>query len=282
MQNNVMDMTVENFTQIMRDDSKTKLIMIEFWAPGNEAADELSTQLQIIANEYANELQFVRLDCQAEQQIAQQFGIRSLPTVMLVKDGQPVDGFTGGGGDAEIRELLNKHLPKPEEGLLAQAQQALAESDFEQAALLAKQAFDLNNERADTKFVLATAYIQQGHIAQAKALMETVGLVDQDSQYQSIMGQIELAEQAADTPEIQALQQQLEASPEDMEIKVKLAVQLQQAKRVEEALALLFEVLVKDLSFGDARKFAMDTINALPAGDPLASQYRRKIYSLLY
>ena len=67
-----------------------------------------------------------------------------------------------------------------------------------------------------------------------------------------------------------------------MELQVQLSVQLQQASKYEEALELLFNVLKRDLNFGEAKKLFLDMVNALPDGDPLKSGYRRKIYSLLY
>jgi len=71
-------------------------------------------------------------------------------------------------------------------------------------------------------------------------------------------------------------------NPDDLAIKVKLAVQLQQANQIEEALELILSVLYKDLHFGDAKKLTLDMINALPDGDPLKSTFRRKVYGLLY
>ena len=92
----------------------------------------------------------------------------------------------------------------------------------------------------------------------------------------------ELAEQAADTPEIRALQEQAEANPDDLQVKVDLAVALYQVQRFEEALELLYGVLLKDFGFGEAKKLILDIINALPDGDSLKSGYRRKVYSLMY
>lgn len=282
MQTNIVEINLENFQQVMLEDSQHKLIAVEFWQDGVEQCEQMALILARLAAEYSQDLILARVNCQQQPEVVQQFGVRSLPTVMLVKAGQPIDGAVGPQTENELRELLNKHLPKPEEALLTQASQVMLTGDLERAAVLAKQAYDLNNDRADIKYLLADIYVQQGHIEPAKSLLETIGLVDQDHNYQRLLGSIELAEQAADTPEIQALQAELVNDPDNFELKVKLAVQLQQAKRNEEALELLFQVLKKDLNFGDAKKFALDTINALPAGDPLASLYRRKIYALLY
>jgi putative thioredoxin len=279
---NIVPITLENFQQVIIEQSKQTLIMVGFWAEWDEPSLQTMAMLEKIAVEYPNDLILAKVNCDEQQQIAQQFGVRGLPTMMLVKDSQPIDGFAGPQEETEIRTLLEKHLPKVEDGLLAQAQALVEEQDYQQAFGLAKQAYDIDSQRADIKFVLIDIYIELGRIEQAKELLETVGLVDQDHQYTVLMGKVELAEQAADSPEIKALEAELEASPDDLELKVKLGVQLQQANRTEEALELLLSVLKKDLNFGEAKKLTLDMINALPGGDPLASTYRRKIYSLLY
>ncbi|MGY0582873.1 MAG: tetratricopeptide repeat protein, partial [Paraglaciecola chathamensis] len=144
------------------------------------------------------------------------------------------------------------------------------------------QAFDLDPNRADIKLLLADCQVEVGQVNQAKELLATIGLVDQDGYYRAILGKIELAEQAAESPEIIALQQALENDPDNLALKVKLAVQMRQANQLEEALSLMHSVLLKDINFEDAKKLMLDMINALPDGEPLKSQYRRKVYSLLY
>lgn len=277
-----ININLDNFQQVILHDSQQKIVMVEFWAQGYEPSDQLAPVLATLASQYSEHLTHARVDVQQEQQIAAQFGVQALPTVILVKDGQPIDGFAGPQEEAQIKAVLEKHLPKPEDSLMQQATELVSAGDYQQAFTLAKQAYDLNAERSDIKFLLADCYIELGQIKQARALLESVGLVDQDAHYSSLLGKIELAEQAAESPEIKALQAQLATDPDNMQLKVELAVQLHQANQAEEALILLFGVLVKDLNFAEAKKTALDMINALPDGDPLKSTYRRKIYSLLY
>ncbi len=279
---NIVDITLENFQQIILEESKSKFILVDFWANDCEPCDELLPILSRITAEHTDSLIFARVNCDEQQQIAGQFGIRSLPTVILVKDGQPVDGFAGPQPESEIRGMLEKHLPKAEDGLYLQAAEYINAGDFQQAFPLIKQAFELNSERIDIKLAFADCSVEMGNIVQANDLLATVGLVDQDAYYQSILGKIQLAEQAAESPEIKALQTKLAQNPDDMQLKVELAVQLHQANQHEEALELLFAVLIKDLNFAEAKKTTLDMINALPDGEPLKSKYRRKIYSLLY
>jgi putative thioredoxin len=280
--NNVIDITPENFQQVILQDSQTQVVMVEFWAEGYEPSQQLAPVLLNVAAKFAGNLIHARVDCQQQQEIAGQFGVQNLPTVILVKEGQPIDGFAGVQTEAEIIATFEKHLPKPEDALYEQAKELVSAGDYQQAYTVLKQAHDMNPERADIKLLLADCQVELGQIKQAKILLETIGLVDQDALYKSILGKIELAEQAADSPEIKALQKQMLQNPDDLEIKVKLAVQLHQANQIEEALELILSVLYKDLNFGDAKKLTLDMINALPDGDPLKSKYRRKVYGLLY
>ncbi|WJG09868.1 co-chaperone YbbN [Aliiglaciecola sp. LCG003] len=279
---NVVNLNIENFQQIIIEQSKHKHVLVDFWAPNLEMCEELSPILQKLASQHAEHLIYARVNCEQEQQIASQFGIRSLPTVILVKDGQPVDGFAGPQMEEQIQEMLEKHLPNAEDGLYEKAVANVNLGDYQAAFSDAKQAHDLDPKRADIAVLLADCYVELGNINQAKILLETVTLVDQNGYYHSVQGKVELAEQAAESPEIKQLQKQLEQEPDNMQVKVDLAIQLQQANQPEEALDLLFSVLAKDLNFGEAKKFTLDMINAMPDGDPLKSKARRKMYSLLY
>lgn len=281
MQNSV-DITIENFQQVILQESATKLVMVEFWAQGYEPSEQLAPVLQAIASKQGENLLHARVDCQAQPDITAQFGVQNLPTVMLIKDGQPVDGFAGVESEANVQAMLDKHLPKPQDELFAQAIAMAEQANYQEAFTLVKQAFDLDPNRADIKLLLADCQVEVGQVNQAKEILATIGLVDQDGYYRAILGKIELAEQAAESPEIIALQQALESDPDNLDLKVKLAVQLRQANQIEEALGLMHSVLLKDLNFEDAKKLMLDMINALPDGEPLKSQYRRKVYSLLY
>ena len=279
---NVVNITLENFQQIILQESQHKFILVDFWADWCEPCKDLMPILEKLAAEYSEHMVLAKVNCDEQQEIAAQFGVRSLPTVMLVKDGQPIDGFAGAQPEGPIREMLEKHLPKVEDGLYTQAVEFINQGDYTQAFPLLKQAHEANVERVDIKLALADCFVETGSVSQAEALLEGIGMADQNAYYQSILGKIQLAAQAAESPEIKALQAQLEANPDDLQLKVDLAIQLHQANQNEEALDLLFSVLKKDLNFGEAKKVTLDMINALPDGEPLKSTYRRKIYSLLY
>lgn len=277
----IVDVTLHNAREVL-DISMQKLVLFQFWSARSEGCKQLSPVLERIVQQYPQQLLLARVNCDTEQDLAMQFGVQSLPTVMMIKQGRPVDGFAGVETEQAIREKLAAYLPKPEDELLAQAEQLLAANDFAAAYPLLKQAQTLAPERTDITLWLADTAISLGQLPQAETLLAGIKLAQQDALYKSVLAKLELAKEAADTPEIKALEAALAAAPEQNELKEQLAVQYQAVQRSEEALALLFSVLQQDLNFGSCKKLYLDILAALPKGDAVATQYRRKLYSLLY
>lgn len=275
-------MTLDNFQQIVVEDSKEKLVLVTFWADQVPESIELRDKLIGKLAGFEEHIILASVDCQAQQQIAQQFGIQGLPTAVLVKDSQPLDGLSGPQSDESISEFLNKHLPKEEDSLLTQAQALLVEGDVNQAFSLISKAYQLDETRADIKLVLADVYIQTGKISEAEALLKSILMADQNSDYQALMAKLELAKEASESPEIKALEGQLAENPDNVELNQQLAAQYSQVNRHDEALALLFVLVQRDGSDQKSKDLLLDILKALPDGDPLANKYRRKLYTLMY
>jgi putative thioredoxin len=279
---NAIEVTLENFQQIILEESKTKPVLVDFWAEQVPESLQLRDKLAADLNGFEDHVLFATVDCQTQQQIAQQFGIQGLPTAILVKDGQPLDGLTGPQSDENIKEFLAKHLPKQEDLLLVQAQQLLADNNVNDAFTVINNAYQLDSERADIKLVLSDVYLQTGKITEAESLLSTILMVDQDSHYQALIAKLELATQAADSPEIKALEAQLANDTDNIELQHQLVAQYSQVNRHEEALVLLFRLMQKDSSDAVSKGLYLDVLKSLPDGDPLANKYRRKLYTLMY
>lgn len=282
MSSNIFNLTANNLQTDLLEPSKNTLFIIDFWADWCEPCKQLMPVLEKIASELVGQVVLAKVNCDEQQELAMQFGIKSLPTVMLFKDGQPIDGFAGVQSESEIRALLEKHLPKPEHALFEQAIAAHQSGDKLAAYPLIKQAIEFDSENKDFKILLADICVDLGKMEEAKQLLSLFKLADQNAQYHHVVAKLELAEQAADTPEIQALQNSLEESPEDLTIMCQLAIAYHSVKRHDDALELLLKVLKKDLGFADAKKTYLDIIASLPEGDELATKYRRQLYTLLY
>jgi len=281
-QTNAIEITLENFQQIILDESKQKLVLATFWAAQIPESIELKDKLSVALNGLDEHILLATVDCQTQQQIAQQFGIQGLPTAILVKDGQPIDGVSGPQTDETIAQFLEKHLPKAQDNLLHQAKQALSEGKSNEAYSFALQAHQLDNIRADIQLTLTDACLMIGKIDEAKNLLDAIKMVDQDSYYQSLVAKLELAQEAADSPEIKVLELQLSEDPDNIVLINKLAAQYSQVNRQEDALALLFRQVQTNASDTESKHLLLDVLKSLPDGDALATKYRRKLYTLMY
>lgn len=278
-----IDITEANMHQVL-EQSVTIPILFYFWSARSQHCEQLTPILDKLAAQYQGQFILAKVDCDAEQMVASQFGLRSIPTVYLFQNGQPVDGFQGPQPEEAIRALLEKVLPREEELKAQEAMLLMQEGKHAEALPLLKDAWQLSNQNSEIGLMLAEVQIALNRSEDAEAVLKTIPLQDQDSRYQGLVAQIDLLKQAADTPEIQLLQQQVELDPQNALLASQLALQLHHVGRNEEALELLFTHLKKDLGAADGqvRKMLMEILAALGTGDALASKYRRQMYSLLY
>jgi putative thioredoxin len=276
--------TLDNFQQMVVEESKNKLVLVSFWAEQVPESIQLKDKLAVKLSNFSEHITLATVDCQSQGQIAQQFGIQGVPTAILLKDAQPLDGLSGPQDDESIAVFLDKHLPKQEDILLEQAKAALSDNQLLDAQNAITQAYQVDNSRADIKLVFIDVYLKTGKTSEAKALLDTIMLVDQDSEYQSLMAKVELAEQAENSPEIKALEAQIKETPNDISLNQQLAAQYSQVNRQEEALTILFRLVqAGDESTKDkSKELFIDVLKALPDGAPLALKFRRKLYTLMY
>ncbi|AUV02219.1 co-chaperone YbbN [Phytobacter ursingii] len=284
-------MSVQNIVNINEanlhptlEQSMTTPVLFYFWSERSQHCQQLTPVLESLAAQYNGQFILAKVDCDAEQMLASQFGLRAIPTVYLFQNGQPVDGFQGPQPEEAIRALLDKVLPREEELKAQQAMQLMEDGKHAEALPLLKEAWQLSKQNSEIGLLLAETQIALNRSDDAEAVLKTIPLQDQDTRYQGLVAQIELLKKAADTPEIQHLQEQVEKNPADAQLATQLALQLHQVGRNEEALELLFSHLRKDLGAadGEARKMLQEILAALGTGDALASKYRRQLYSLLY
>lgn len=283
---NIVSINAQNFQQVLGETSQQKLVLLNFYSAQSPECINQAAILDKLAAEYNDYIVVANLDCDAEQalasQLAQQVGLQTLPTLVLLKDSAPVDVLSGAQAEAKIREALAKHLPAQQDLLLEQAKQALLKSDLNAAFNYAKQAYEIDNSNTRIKLVLADICIQIHKVDEAQALINTIDVQEQDAYFNNIKAKCEAALEAKDSPEIKEKQQQVEKYPNNLELKEELSILLNEAGRKEEALDVLFTVLQKDLNFNEAKPSFLAIIASLPDGDALAAKYRRKLYSILY
>ena len=280
----VVDINETNASQLLIEESHNRLVVVDFWAEWCEPCKTLMPILEKIAAEYEGAFLLARVNADDQQMIAQQFGVRSLPTVMLILEGKPVDGFAGAQSESVVRQLLEKHLPPPWEGLLLEARSVAESGDSTKAISLYRQVWETSEQAIKVGIEYAQVLVDCMRLDDAENVLETVPKIDQDASYDQVFAQIKIKREASRSPELEALEQDLEKDPQNNETKVKLAVQYTGVGQYREALELLIAVLEKDINHDDGatKKMLLDTITSLGKADPLAAEFQRKLFSLLY
>ena len=284
MSTDIVNIDESNAAQLLIEESHKRPVVVDFWADWCEPCKVLMPLLEKIANEYKGAFLLAKVNADEQQGIAQQFGVRSLPTVMVIQNGQPVDGFAGAQPETQVRQMLEKYLPKPWDGLLQMAQEAMGDGDFAGALSPLRQAWEDSGQRHDITLAYAHALIESLRLDEAETVLAAVRLADQDAGWEQLRAQLEIKREAAKSPEIEALEQQLAANPDDLDVRHQLAVQYTNGGQFREALENLVTILQRDLNHADGatKKLLLDTIASLGKSDPLAAEYQRKLYSLLY
>ncbi len=284
MSEHIVTIDETNAQQYLVEESMHRPVVVDFWADWCEPCKTLMPLLDKLAEEYQGQFLLAKVNADEQQGIAQQLGVRSLPTVMVIKEGQPVDGFVGAQPESQIREILDKYLPKPWDGLLQQAQALMAEGDADTALPLLRQAYDDSSHQHDITLAFAQVLIELNRLDEAEKVLSEVRMADQDTGWEQLKAQLDLKRDAAKSPEIEALEQQIAADPENFDLRHQLAVQYNNAAMYKEALETLIAILQvdKDYADGGCRKTLLDIIATLGKGDPLAAEYQRKLFGLMY
>jgi len=284
----LINLTKDNIQDVV-DSSMQHLVVLAFWTQQQPESVQMLQTLEQLATAQAGRFILAKVDCETELEIANYFQIQNVPTTLILDKGRPIDGVAGVQSQEQISDLLDKHLPLMwvqafDDVKQKLAQGVLSSQDLTKIADQLKTIYIDAQQAPEVALVMTDVALQQGLLAEAKDLLARIGLADQDSYYQNLMAKLALAEDAADTPEIRQLQQNVAEQPDNLDAVIMLAKALNAAQRNEEALELLFALLQQDMNVaeGKVKQVFMDILTAIGQGNALANHYRRKLYTLLY
>lgn len=275
---NSVDVDVNNFTAEVVERSNSVPVLVDFWAPWCGPCKSLTPILEEIAAEYGNALHFVKINIDENQPLAGQFGIRSVPTVYLVKDGNVVDGFMGAMPKDAIEKFLSKHIAVGNAEAPDQIDELLNHGNISQAVdVLKAEDSDKSNLR------LAAIYLDQSDFQSARDHLEKIKETNDQPEYKQIAGKLDFVEFIQNAPPEEELKSRIMQNPKDWDAQLNLAVIRVVQGHVETALEILLEIVRHDRSFKDdiGRKTLIKVFDMLGSDNELVPKYRSLLARIL-
>ncbi len=287
----IKDSDTANFMTDVIEASKSVPVLVDFWAPWCGPCKQLGPLMEKIVTEAGGKVRLVKVDIDANQQLAQQMRIQSIPAVFAFADGQPVDGFMGALPESELRTFIDKivssHGGQAEqvEKALEAAEAALEADAAEQAMAMFDQVLQLEPENGRAIAGMAKAFIAVDNLDGARELLAVIppALVN-DAHVSGALAALSVAETPVDDGEITRLSEAVAADEADYQSRLDLSVALNAAGQEEAALDHLMWLIEKDRAWNDdaARKQLLVFFEAWGPTHELTLSGRRRLSSILF
>jgi putative thioredoxin len=288
----IKEVSEASFMQDVVEASKTKPVIVDFWAPWCGPCKTLGPQLEEAVKAANGAVTMAKVNVDENQMISGQMQVQSIPTVFAFVNGQPVDGFQGAVSGSEIKAFVERVVAanggETEGGLdsaVQSAEQMFGEGDFEAAIETFSAILQEDTNNVKSYVGLMKSHIELGDLDQAEAILNGIPLeISQKPEVESVHAQLELAKQALDAGPISDLAKLVEKNPDDHEARFKLAQALHGSGQVEDAVDQLLELFKRDKEWNDeaAKSQLFVIFEALEYNNPIVLNGRRKLSSLIF
>ncbi len=278
------DTTIQSFQADVIDASAQAPVLVDFWADWCGPCKSLGPILERLEQEYGGRFKLVKVDTEQEQQIAQHFQIKSLPTVYAFVNGQPVDQFQGAMPEGKIREFIDRLLPNPAEAEFEMAAKALNQGDQAGALEHAKRTVALEPTHDSARLLIAQLQMAAGDPRAAQGQIEALSAKSlANPQVAELAEQIRQAVEALQVPPPTELLDKVAAAPQDPAARKALAEHYIVHSMWDEALEQLLEIVRIDREFEDdfGRRRMIEVFKLASELPAVVSAWRRKLGATL-
>ena len=279
------NVTASDFDTFVIQNSHQVPVLVDFWADWCAPCKMLMPILSKLAEEYQGKFLLAKVNTDVEQELAARYGVRSLPTVMVFRNGEVVDQFMGAQPESVVRELLDQHVERESDQRRVEARAALQAGDRETAERILRKAMEEDPANHRVVLDLAELLIDGKAFDEAESLLRHLPMDKrEDEAVKQLESRLHLARSTAEGPDDETLRQRIAADDNDLEARYQLATRLLARGEYEEGLELMMGVLRKDRNFADgqARQAILDAFELLGNSGDLVSRYRRQLATVLY
>lgn len=279
----VFEVNQHNFASVV-EASQQVPVLLDFWADWCQPCQTLTPLLTKLAQEYRGRFILAKINADAEQGLAAHFRVRSLPTVLVIWQGQLVEQLVGLQPESTYRQIIDRLNASPGDQAREQIEMLWEQGHQQEAVQLLREAL-MQEESVELKVLLADKLLQLDQSAEARQLLENLPAEERERQPASgLLARLQFADRVQDAPDRAALEKIVEADPANSAARQQLAARWVLADNYEAALEQFMEILRRDPKFEDeaGRKGLIAIFEILGNEHPLVMTYRRRMFSLLH
>lgn len=289
-----------NATHFMRDVIEASMavpVIVDFWAQWCQPCKQLTPALEKIVQAMQGAVRLVKVDIDANPDIAGQFRIQSVPAVFAFFQGRPLDAFMGGMPESQLKRWIEGLLkaaggkggaPNPMaeiEAAIQQAEAHLTAGDWREAQEIFSEILGVMPEHAAAYAGLVRSILVGGHREQARAMFDAAPPeIAKDKAMDQARSALELADQATQAGPVEELTAKVTAQPDDHQARYDLALAFLAAGRRAESVEALLEIVRRQRGWNEeaARKQLVKLFETFGHGDPLTVEARKRLSSMLF
>lgn len=285
----IKNATTATFAKDVIEASRNALVLVDFWAGWCGPCKQLTPILEKVVRGYKGKVRLVKVDVDANQAIAAQLRVQSLPTVYAFRDGRPLDGFMGAQPESTVKAFIERLLGDEEADDLAaaieQADQAFEAGDLQMAAETYAAVLQHEPQNVQAIAGLAKCYLKSGDVDRAE---QTIALVPPDKKdnaaVASVRAALDLARNAAKAGDLGQLKAKVETNPADHQARIDYATALAASGNKAEAVDQLIASIKRDRKWNEeaARKQLVQLFDAWGPKDAATLDGRRRLSSILF
>jgi putative thioredoxin len=278
MATHVRDISTAEFPSAVLQRSQEIPVVVDFWAEWCGPCKVLGPTLERLAEEMDGAFELVKVDVDANQQLAAQFGVQGIPMVVGFRHGAPVSHFTGALPEQAVRSWLVEILPTELDAMVDEARDAVLAGDNDTAEARFREVLDRQADHVEAGTGLASLLISKRETEEALIVL---GKLAPTAEVERLQAAARLT--ASESSDIGELEAKLAADTGDDVARIELANALAGKGQFEPALDHLIGIIERKTEHkDDARKAMLDIFDVIGDGHPLTGPYRRRLANALF
>ena len=288
---NIINVNEETFMSEVVEVSKTKPVIVDFWAPWCEPCKTLTPLLEEAVKGYGQELILAKIDIDQNQNIASQLRIQSIPTIYTFFEGKVVDGFQGAKSNSEIIEFVKKSAslsgPGQEvEDLILSLKECIEKRDWNSSFDISQKILEKDPENHIGFGNLIRSMIGLDKFDETKELIDNLALEIKNSKpVEEAISLLEISEKAFKAKgNIEDLKKKLKQEPDDLDYLLQMAIALFGVGKIEDSFEMLLKSIKIDREWNEqaARKQLLEFFSSAGIEANETINARKKLATLLF